>query len=129
MTLSPCPQPKLQLFSDAGLPLAGGYLYTYVSGQPGVPKSTYTDSLGTAYNTNPIVLDSAGRCSVWLDGYYAMQLWTGDKTVAGSSQVWSVDNIGGELTTVTDFLVLPDTVTGTLYNITIENGVITPVEI
>lgn len=92
MPLALCPQPKLQFFGNDGLPLNGGYLYTYVAGAPSVPKATYSDAIGTA-NTNPIVLDSAGRAAVWLDGYYYMELWTGDKTVAGSTLVWTQDNV------------------------------------
>jgi len=92
MPLALCPQPKLQFFDNNGLPLAGGYLYTSVAGAPSVPKATYADAAGTA-NTNPIILDSAGRAAVWLDGYYYMELWTGDKTVAGSTLVWTQDNV------------------------------------
>lgn len=92
MTLSLSPSPKLQFFNNNGLPLSGGYLYTSVAGAPASPKTTYSNSAG-ATNTNPIILDSAGRCSMWLDGYYYMELWTGDKTVAGSTKLWDQDNV------------------------------------
>lgn len=88
-----CPMPKLQFFDNSGLPLAGGYLYTYKAGAPNVPKATYTDHTGTQENTNPIVLDSAGRASVWIDGYYYMQLWTGDKEEETSVMLWDQDNV------------------------------------
>jgi len=55
-------------FSDAnGAPLTGGLLYTYLAGTS-TPATTYTTRAGTANNTNPIVLDSAGRtpAEIWL---------------------------------------------------------------
>jgi hypothetical protein len=57
-------------FLDAnGAPLTGGLLYTYASGTT-TPVTTYTTRAGTANNTNPIVLDAAGRtpAEIWLDG-------------------------------------------------------------
>lgn len=57
-------------FSDAnGAPLTGGLIYTYLAGTS-TPATTYTTREGTANNTNPIVLDAAGRtpAEIWLDG-------------------------------------------------------------
>ena len=57
-------------FLDAnGAPLTGGLLYTYLAGTS-TPATTYTSRAGTSNNTNPIVLDAAGRtpAEVWLDG-------------------------------------------------------------
>jgi hypothetical protein len=57
-------------FLDAnGAPLTGGLLYTYLSGTS-TPATTYTSRAGTTNNTNPIVLDAAGRTpsEIWLDG-------------------------------------------------------------
>jgi hypothetical protein len=57
-------------FLDAnGAPLTGGLLYSYLSGTS-TPATTYTSRAGTTNNTNPIVLDAAGRTpsEVWLDG-------------------------------------------------------------
>jgi hypothetical protein len=57
-------------FLDAnGAPLTGGLLYSYLSGTT-TPATTYTSRAGTSSNTNPIVLDAAGRTpsEVWLDG-------------------------------------------------------------
>ena len=90
LSLSPCP--KMQFFANNGAPLAGGYLYTWAAGAPSTPKATYSDSVSTP-NTNPVLLDSAGRCSLWLDGYYFIELWTGDKTLAGSTLLWTQDNV------------------------------------
>jgi len=92
MTLALSPSPKLQFFANNGVPLAGGYLYTSAAGAPSTPKTTYSDATGTP-NTNPVVLDSAGRCSLWLDGYYYMEMWTGEKNTAGSTLLWTQDNV------------------------------------
>ncbi len=57
-------------FSDAnGAPLTGGLIYSYLSGTT-TPVTTYTSRDGTTNNTNPIVLDAAGRTpnEIWLDG-------------------------------------------------------------
>ena len=57
-------------FLDAnGAPLTGGLLYSYLSGTT-TPATTYTSRDGGTNNTNPIVLDAAGRtpAEVWLDG-------------------------------------------------------------
>jgi hypothetical protein len=57
-------------FLDAnGAPLTGGLIYTYLAGTS-TPATTYTTRDGTTNNTNPIVLDAAGRTpnEIWLDG-------------------------------------------------------------
>tara|TARA_R110002126_G_scaffold6065_3_gene31935 strand:- start:2336 stop:3316 length:981 start_codon:yes stop_codon:yes gene_type:complete len=58
-----------QFFDANGDPLTGGLLYSYASGTT-TPVTTYTSRDGTANNTNPIVLDAAGRtpAEIWLDG-------------------------------------------------------------
>jgi len=63
------PNPELQFIDADGHPYAGGTLETY---QPGTttPKSTWVDPNQTALNTQPIVLDAAGRCIVFGDGAY-----------------------------------------------------------
>ena len=55
-------------FSDNnGVPLSGGLLYTYAAGTT-TPQTTYTSISGVTANTNPVVLDSAGRVpsEIWL---------------------------------------------------------------
>lgn len=83
------PEPKIQFFDNNGRPLAGGLLYTYSPGKPGVFKPTYTSAIADEnFNTNPIVLDAAGRASVWLDGFYYMEL----KSATGIT-IWTQDNV------------------------------------
>ena len=49
-----------QFFDNNGVPLSGGLIYTYLAGTS-TPQATYTSASGTIQNSNPIVLDSAGR--------------------------------------------------------------------
>ena len=70
---APVIAPEVQ-FSDAnGTPYAAGTVETY---QPGTstPKATYLDPELAALNTNPVVLDAAGRCVMWGDGDYRLVL-------------------------------------------------------
>jgi hypothetical protein len=82
------PLPKLQVVDDNGTPLSGGLLYTYVAGSS-TPLATYKDSIGTA-NANPIVFDSGGRCSLWIDQQKAYKFIL---TTAAGVMVWTVDNV------------------------------------
>lgn len=57
-----------QFFDDNGTPLAGGLLYVYTAGTT-TPATTWTTNSGAVANTNPIVLDAAGRTAneIWLN--------------------------------------------------------------
>jgi len=56
-----------QGFTPTGLPMNGGYLYTYQAGTS-TPLSSYTTSAGNITNSNPIQLGSDGRppSEIWL---------------------------------------------------------------
>lgn len=70
-TLSPLAGAGWQFFDNSGNPLSGGLLYTYYAGTT-TPITTYTTPVGNIANSNPIVLDSAGRTSqeIWLSTGY-----------------------------------------------------------
>jgi hypothetical protein len=89
-----------QFFDNNGVPLSGGLLYTYAAGTT-TPATTYTSSTGGTANSNPIVLDSAGRPSseIWLTtgNSYKFALQTSLAVPIGT---W--DNIPG----INDFTVL-----------------------
>jgi|TARA_R110000868_G_scaffold138590_1_gene352808 hypothetical protein len=84
------PVPFLQFIDANGNPLSGGKLYTYVAGTT-TPLATYTTSAGNIANTNPVILDSAGRASVWL-GSGAYKFVLKDST---DVLVYTTDNIVG----------------------------------
>lgn len=67
-----------QQFLDAnGNPYAGGLVYFYIPSTT-TPKNTYSDSGLTVPNTNPVVLDSAGRASIYGSGDYRQILKDAD---------------------------------------------------
>lgn len=86
-----------QFFDNNGVPLNAGLLYTYAAGSS-TPLSTFTSSAGTTANTNPIVLDAAGRTPnpVWLTYGSAYKFLLKDSV---GVQIWSIDDIGGIVTT------------------------------
>jgi hypothetical protein len=66
-TLSPVGGAGAQFFDNNGVPLSGGKIYTYAAGST-TPQTTWTTPAGAVANSNPIVLDSAGRPpqEIWL---------------------------------------------------------------
>lgn len=84
------PVPFLQFVDANGAPLAGGKLYTYEAGTT-TPLATYTTYAGTVSNANPVILDSAGRASVWLAaGMYKFVLKDSTDVLS-----YTTDNIAG----------------------------------
>jgi hypothetical protein len=68
------PEPEVQFCDANGAPYAGGLIYTYTPGTS-TPKDTWQDSGGTILNTNPIVLDAAGRAIIYGTGDYRFVLY------------------------------------------------------
>ena len=70
-----------QLFTNTGVVLSGGKLYTYLAGTSS-PQPTWTDSTAVTPNANPIILDSAGRPpnEVWLQNNVAYKFILTDST-------------------------------------------------
>lgn len=59
-----------QQFADInGAPLAGGSVYFYVPNTT-TAKTTYQNMQQTVPNTNPIILNAAGRATIWGTGAY-----------------------------------------------------------
>jgi len=54
VNLSPVGGVAQQFFSNNGVPLSGGLLYTYAAGTT-TPQTTYTTSAGNIAHTNPII--------------------------------------------------------------------------
>lgn len=89
--------PKFQAFDSAGLPLAGGLVYTYQAGTT-TEKTTYSDKGLTTAHENPVELDSDGENLIYGAGPYKFVL----KTSAGEL-VWTVDNIEGITDSYVDY--------------------------
>ena len=87
------PTAKAQFIDAAGIPLAGGLLYTYAAGTT-TPQATYTDSTSSTANSNPIILDSRGEANIWLSSSeYKFKLCDSTNT-----EIWTVDNIAAPST-------------------------------
>jgi hypothetical protein len=71
-----------QYFLDSGQLNAGGFVYTYENDLT-TPKLTYSDEGLTVPNSNPILLDAAGRpaSDVWGDGIFGMEIADADDVV------------------------------------------------
>lgn len=67
VNLSPIWGAGAQLLDNSGNVLTGGKIYTYLAGTT-TPATTYTSSNGATANSNPIILNSAGRVpyEIWL---------------------------------------------------------------
>lgn len=75
------PDVVVQFLDGHGKPLAGGLVYTYESGTTTL-KPTSTDPDGKTPNTNPIVLDAAGRAKIYLDtGAYRVRVLSRDEVL------------------------------------------------
>lgn len=64
--LSLAPFPQLQFFTNNGLPASGGTVTTYLPNTTTL-VATYNSEDGSVFNANPLTLNSAGRCSIWID--------------------------------------------------------------
>jgi hypothetical protein len=82
------PDPIFTGLDSDGNPLNGGKLFAYEAGTS-TPQDTYTSSVLTTPNANPVVLDSAGRATIFLssNSYKFILKTSADVTV------WTVDNV------------------------------------
>src|SRR6516164_6003947 len=101
--VSTSPDPKLTFLDQNGKPMSGGCVFSYAAGTL-TPQATYTDSTGTVQNANPIILDSAGRASIWLAGQaYKFGVWSnGGKSgnnCASGVQQFTMDGVSGPIVT------------------------------
>jgi len=93
VNLSPLGGAGWQFLDNSGNVLTGGLLYSYAAGTT-TPLTTYQDALGATPNSNPVVMDAAGRpaAEIWLTAglNYKLVLKTSTGTTLGT---W--DNISG----------------------------------
>lgn len=81
--------PLQQFFSNNGEPAAGYFLYTYIAGGD-TPLTTFSESTLSVANTNPIELDSSGRCVIYTSPTPALKLILKTDLLA---LVWSQDMV------------------------------------
>ena len=84
-----------QFLTTTGLPLNGGFIYTYQAGSS-APLTTYSDVNGLIPNANPIVLGSDGRpqTEIWLTQGYSYKFILTDSS---NNQIQTYDNLYGIL--------------------------------
>ena len=93
VNLSPVWGAGAQLFDNSGNVLSGGKIYTYAAGTT-TPSPTYADTTGATANTNPIILNSAGRPAneIWLT---QQQLYKFVLKDSNDTLIATYDNIEG----------------------------------
>jgi hypothetical protein len=123
--LSPIGGAAWQFFTDEGVILAGGQLFTYLAGTT-TPAATYTSSTLSVPNPNPIILNSSGRTpnEIWLQqgtqykfvvedvngnlvtpGTWDNISGINDVSVSSNTSVWATSNLTPTYISATSFSV------------------------
>jgi hypothetical protein len=123
VNLSPLGGAGAQFFSNNGVPLTGGLLYTYQAGTS-TPATTYSSSSGFTALANPIILDAAGRVptgEIWLTDGISYKFVLKDATDA---LIATWDNLSGINSNFIAYTAQEETVTATagqtVFNLTID---------
>lgn len=82
------PVEKRQWFDANGVPLSGGFIYTYGAGGS-TSATVYQDAALATAHTNPITLDSAGRATIFL----AQASYKFIVADSANSNQYTVDNV------------------------------------
>jgi hypothetical protein len=112
VNLSPLGGAGAQFFSNNGVPLAGGLLYTYLAGTS-TPATAYTSSTGITALSNPITLDAAGRVptgEIWLSDGISYKFVLKDATDA---LIATWDNLSGINSNFIAYTSVEETATAT----------------
>lgn len=94
------PLPKQQFFSNVGVPLAGGKIYTYEAGTS-IPKLTYSDPDGAVPQENGIPLNLRGEPDqpIYWSGNYRVEV-----REASGKIVYNIDNFNTDPAGIWDTL-------------------------
>ena len=96
MTSTVAPFPYHQLFDNNGEPAVGYKLFSYVAGTT-TKINTWSDEAQTTTNTNPIILDAAGRAKIFLEAdtptSYKFVLAPPTDTDPPTSPIWTIDGV------------------------------------
>lgn len=91
------PVPQQQFFSQSGVPLAFGCVFTYQSNTV-TPLATYSDYTGAIQNANPIILSAGGTAQIWLQAgaaYTIVVKSSGGTNCSTGTTQYTVNGIGG----------------------------------
>lgn len=98
MAVKIAPDARRQFLNASGVPYSGAKLFYYAAGSS-TKQTTYTTSAGNVANSNPIILDSAGRTpyGVWFtEGLtYKEVLAPANDTDPPTSPIFTEDGISG----------------------------------
>lgn len=91
---TPAPFVAIQYFTNNGTIASAHKLFTYQNGTT-TKATTWTDAALTIANTNPIVLDSSGRCTIFLNpgSSYTLVLAPPTDTDPPASPIWTRDGV------------------------------------
>ena len=93
-TATAMPYVKMQILDNNGAPAVGYKLFTYESGTTTKLATYYTSNMAAGNNTNPIILDSAGRAAIFLaPAAYKFVLAPPTDTDPPAAAVWTMDDI------------------------------------
>lgn len=84
----------MQFFDDNGNPLSNGKLYTYAASTT-TNKATFTTAVGDVENPNPIILDAAGRATLFISGAYRFDLFDANDNLVDSTDDITAFNTTG----------------------------------
>lgn len=121
------PNGEQVFLDDNGKPLAGGKVFMYIP-QTTIPKSTWQDEDQSVPNTNPIILDAAGRAIIYGAGSYRQvltdaldnQIWDQETASTNRTQIYVGGQTGGTVNAQTLDVPDYDLVSGNLILFTFE---------
>jgi len=93
------PTGKQQYTNNAGVPLAGGKVFTFEAGTT-TPKATYLDAAGTTENQNPVPLDARGEALIFWHGAYDVKVTDVNGLTIYTVKGFQVPLMPGELSDV-----------------------------
>lgn len=98
-----------QFFTNAGVVLAGGKLFTYLAGTT-TPLATWTSSAQSVQNSNPIILDSAGRTpnEIWLQNGTSYKIVLTDAAGGILGTFDAVPGVNSTTSTLTEWVPGPN---------------------
>lgn len=88
------PNPVFTATGNDGVVIPGAKLCTYYASTT-TPAPTYSDAAGMTPNTNPVIMDSAGRARIYSANNLKLSLQQpGDSNCPGTgSVIWTMDNV------------------------------------
>lgn len=120
-TASVLPNAESQFIDGNGSPYASGKVYFYIPGTT-TPKTTWLDPNQTTANTNPVVLDAAGRALIYGSGQYRQVLFDINGNEVWDQLTWAINPASIANFAPGTLAGNPTVATGPLQSITVGTG-------